>query len=111
MQKDPNLTLQKKFTNHVPVRKIGVETEAKAPDVSLSNICELTPFSEEKQLVVDANFISQLKGHGLYDQLSAKQRSDNSDVHMTGFFSLSSIPQVNLIETNDFEDILNDLPN
>ena len=26
-------------------------------------------------------------------------------------FSLSSIPQVNLIETNDFEDILNGLPN
>ena len=28
-----------------------------------------------------------------------------------GFYTFSSIPQVNLIETNDFEDFLNDLAN
>ena len=55
--------------------------------------------------------ITQLKEHGLYDQLIAKQPNDDSDIPITGFFSFSSIPQVNHIETNDFEDNLNDIPN
>ena len=109
MQTDPDLTLQIKLTDHVPVREI--ETGAKAPNVSLSNIGEIAPFSEELQPAVDEQFITQLKAHGLYDQFIAKQPSDDPDIHMTGFFSLSSTPQVNLIETNDFRDILNDLPN
>ena len=115
MQTDPNLTLQTKLTDHVPVREIEKETEAKAPNVSSSNISEIAPFSEELQLAIDEQFITQLKTHfylyDLYDQFIAKQPSDNPDIHITGFFSFSSIPQVNLIKTNDFEDILNDLPN
>ena len=111
MQTDPNLTLQIKLTDQVPVREIEIETDAKAPNVSLSNISEVAPFSEELQPAVDEQFITQLKAHGLYDQFIAKQPSDDPDIHITGFFSLSSTPQVNLIETNDFEDILNDLPN
>ena len=111
MQTDPKLTLQIKLTDHVPIREIEIETEAKAPNVSLSNINEVAPFSEELQPAVDKQFISQFKAHSLYDQFIAKQPSDDPDIHITGFFSLSSIPQVNLIETNDFEDILNDLPN
>ena len=111
MQMDPNLTLQIKLTDHVPVREIEIETEAKAPNVSLSNISEIAPFSEEPQPAVDEQFITQLRAHGLYDQFIAKQHGDNPDTQITGFFSLSSIPQVHLIETNDFEDILNDLPN
>ena len=46
MQTDPNLTLQIKLTDHVPVREIENETKAKAPNVSLSNIDEIMPFSE-----------------------------------------------------------------
>ena len=111
MQKYPNLTLQKKLTDLVPVRDIEIETEAKAPNVSLSNISEVAPSSEELQPTVDEQFITQLRAHGLYDQFIAEQHGDDTDIHKTGFFSLSSIPQVNLIETNDFEDILNDLPN
>ena len=111
MQTDPNLKLQIKLTDHVPVREIEIDTEAKVPDVSLSNISEITPFTEELQPAVDSQFSTQLKAHGLYDQFIAKQSSDNPDIHITGFFSLSSAPQVNLIETNDFEDILNDLSN
>ena len=53
MQTHPNLTLQIKFTDHVPVREIEIETEAKAPDVSLLNIIEIEPFSEEIPPVVD----------------------------------------------------------
>ena len=110
MQTDPNLTLQIKLTDHVPIRDIEIETEAKAPNVSLSNINEIARFTEEPQPAVDEQFITHLKAHGLYGQFIAKQPSDDPDIHITGFFSLSSIPQVNLIETNDFEDILNDLP-
>ena len=110
MQTDPNLTLQIKLTDHVPIREIEIETEAKAPNVSLSNISEIAPFPEELQPAVDEQFITQLKAHGLYDQFIAKQSSDGPDIHITGFFSLSLIPQANLIETNDFEDILNNLP-
>ena len=111
MKTGPNLTLQLKLTDHVPVRENEIETEAKAPNVSLSNIIEIAPFSEELQPASDEQFITQLKAHGLYDHFIAKQSSDDPDVHITGFFSLSSIPKVNLIETNNFEDILNDLRN
>ena len=110
MQTNPNLTLQIKLTDHVPVREIEIETEAKAPSVFLSNISEVAPFSEEPQPAVNEQFITQLKAHGLYDQFIAKQHSDDPDIQITGFFYLSSFRQVNLIETNDFEDILNDLP-
>ena len=72
---------------------------------------EIVRFSEELQPAVDEQFFTQLKAHGLCEQFLAKQPSDDPDIHITAFFSLSSIPQVNLIETNDFEDILNDLPN
>ena len=99
MQTDPTLTLLIKLTDHVPIREIEIETEAKAPNVSLSNISEIEPFCEELQPAVDEQFITQLKAHGLYDQFIAKQPSDDPDIHITGFFSFSSIPQVNLIET------------
>ena len=111
IQTDPNLTLQMKLTDDVPIRENEIETEAKAGNVSLSNISEIAPFPEELQPAVDEHFITQLKAHGLYDQFMAKQTSDNPDFHITGFLSLSSIQQTNLIETNIFEDILNDLPN
>ena len=37
MQTDPNLTLQIKVTDHVPIREIEIETEAKAPNVSVEH--------------------------------------------------------------------------
>ena len=77
MHTDPNLTLQIKLTDHVPVREVEIETQAKAPDVSLSNISEIAPFSEEIQPVVDEHLITQLKALGLYDQFLAKQPSDD----------------------------------
>ena len=85
MQTDPNLTLQIKLTDHVPVREIEIETEAKAPNVSLSNISEVAPFSEELQPAVDEQFITQLKAHGLYDQFMAKQHGDDPDIQIKGF--------------------------
>ena len=76
----------------------------------MSIISEIEQFSEEIHPVVDEHLINQLKALGLYDQFLAKQPSDNPAIHLTGFYTFSSIPQVNLIETNDFEDILNGLP-
>ena len=86
MQVDPNLTLQITLTYHAPVREIEIETEAKAPNVSLSNISEIEPISEELQPAVDDQFITELKAHGLSDQYIAKQSCDESDIHITGFF-------------------------
>ena len=98
LQTDPNLTLQIKLTDHVPILEIEIETEAKAPNVSLSSISEMAPFSEELQSAVDEQLITQLKAHGLYDQFIADQPSEDPDIHITGYFSFSSIPQVNLIK-------------
>ena len=111
MQTDPNLSLHIKPTDHVPIREIEIETEAKAPNVPSSNINEIARFSEGLQSAIDEQFITQLEAHGLSDQLIARHPSDDPDNHITSLFSLSSIPQVNLSETNDFEDVLNNLPN
>ena len=64
MQADPNLTLQRKLKDHVLFLESEIETEAKAPIVSLSNICEIAPFFEELQRTVVEQFITQLKSHG-----------------------------------------------
>ena len=85
MQSVPNLTLQIKPTDHVPVRETKIETEAKAPDVCLSNISEFAPFSEEIQPAVDEHLITQLKALGLYDQFLAKQPNVDPDNSITGF--------------------------
>ena len=86
MQTDPNLTLQIKLTDHVPNREIETEMEAKAPKFFLSNISETASFSEEIQLTVDEQFVTQLKAHGPYDQFIAEQSGDGSDNYLRGFF-------------------------
>ena len=60
MQTNPNLTLQIKLTDHVPIREIEIEKEAKSPNVSLSNINEIARLSGELQPAVDEQFITQL---------------------------------------------------
>ena len=77
MQTVPTLTLQIKIKDHVPIREIEIETEAKAPTVFLSNRNEIAPFSEELQRAVDDQFITQLKAHGLHGQFLAKKPSDS----------------------------------
>ena len=96
MQTDPNVNLQIKFTDHVPIDETGMDTEAKAQDVSMSNIGEITPFLEELNPVVDEQFINQLKAHD--DQFLAKHPGDDPDNNITGFLSLRSSPQSNLIK-------------
>ena len=60
---------------------------------------------------LDENFISQLNVHGLFDQFLAQQPAEDHAVTVNGIFSFTSAPQINLIESNAFEYILNDLPN
>ena len=110
MQTDPSLSIQIKLTDHVPIREIEIETAAKTPDVALSNIDAVNDFPNEVP-ALDENFIIQLKVHGLFDQFLAKQPEEEHDITINGIFSLTSVPQMNLIESNDFEDILHDLPN
>ena len=111
MQTDPNLTFQMKLAGHIIIGEIEIQTEAKVPNVSLSSISEIVPFFGNLQPSVDEQFVIQLKAHGLYDQFIAKQASDGTCIHKPGCFSFSSIQQVNLTKSNDFEDISNDLPN
>ena len=111
MQRDPNLCLRIKLTDHVLIREKEIETKAIAPDVSQSNIDGIMPFFQNEQPCEDEHFITQLKKPGLCDHFLAKQPGDDSYLDITGFLSLTPIPQVNLIGTNDFEDILTDLPN
>ena len=82
MQTDPHLTLQIKLTNHVPIRENEIEGEAKAPNVPLSSISEIAPFSKELQPAVDEQFITQSKANGLYVQFLAKQPSNDLDIYI-----------------------------
>ena len=45
MQTDPNMNSQIDLTDHVSIREFETEKEMPAPNVSLSNISELTTFS------------------------------------------------------------------
>ena len=111
MQSHPNLTSQIELMDHVPRREKKIETEAEALNLFLSRISENAPFFEDIQPVADEQFVNQLEAQGLYDQFSVKEPCDDPDVFLTGFFSLSSIRQVNLIQATDFEDVCNNLPN
>ena len=110
MQTDPSLSLQIKLTDRVPVKEIEIETAAKSPDVSLSNIESIQNFPDNTTELVDAQFLEQLRKHGLYDHFLANQPKDDPADSITGLFSLTQVPQVNLLENNDFEDVINDLP-
>ena len=58
MQKDPSLSSKIKRTEHVRIRKIDIGMDAKASDVSLSNIAEVIQFSREIPDDVDEQFIN-----------------------------------------------------
>ena len=113
MQTDADMTLQMKLTHNLPKREIEIEKEAKAPDVSGQLSVKIRLFLKKFSLfpVFDEQFINQLEANGPYEQFWGKQLSDDRVVNITGFFSLSLIRRGNLIETNDFEDIWNDLAN
>ena len=114
MQTDPCLCLSIKLTDRgVPIQEIEVETLVKTPDVSLSNIDEMVPFSSISQQTVDANFISQLPVHGLYEQYLAKASlaNDPNELVVTGLMSFLPIRQINLIASNETHDVLDNLLN
>ena len=72
-----------KLTDHLHIREI--EAEAKAPYVFLSNINEVTQFSDDLPNFVD-QFINQLKAHALCDQFLAQTPTNEPDIPFTGFF-------------------------
>ena len=113
MQTDPSFCLSIKLTDQVPIREIEVETEAKTTNVSISNIDEMILFSSTSQLTVDENFISQLQAYGLYEQYlaNASLANDPNELVVTGLMCFLPIWQLNLIATNEFHDVLDNLPN
>ena len=101
-----------KLTDRVPIREIEIETEAKAPDVALSNIATLRPFPENPYGPGDETFLNQLRVCGLYEQFLQKNSEQmNSDLHINGLWSLITADHMNSIESEEFRDILDDLPN
>ena len=59
VQMDKSVGLSLKLTDKIPVREIYVESEAKSPDVSITNIDQLNNVSELKMNEVD--ILSQLQ--------------------------------------------------
>ena len=86
MQTDPNLTIPSKLTNHAPKHGIKTAMGVNTSNVSLSTITEIAPLSEDIKPVADEHFISQLKAHGFYNQIFAKQLSYKPEKHVTGCF-------------------------
>ena len=64
---------------------------------------------EENQLVVDEQFINQLRAQNICEEFSTKEPGGHLGILNTALSPLSSIPQENLIATTDFEESLNDL--
>ena len=112
MQTDPRQSLSIKLTDQVPINEIEIETSAKSPDVALSNIDSLSPFSEILNDDIDEHFLYQLRECGLYEQFLEKHNPlFSSDLAINGFSSLVPVNHINLIDSGEFRDIRDDLPN
>ena len=113
MQTDPTLTLSLKLTDRIPIKEIEIATEAKSPDVALSNISDRAHFPESVDHQADDRLISQLKEFGLYEQFLQKTTEAQTipSLDITGFYSFCQLNQINLVSSGEFSDILDDLPN
>ena len=114
----PTLTLSLKLTDRLPIKEIEIETEAKSPDVTLSNISDRAHFPDSVDHQADDRLISQLKEFGLYEQFLQKTTEaqnipslDITGFYITGFYSFCQLNQINLVSLGEFSDILDDLPN
>ena len=101
-EKSASLTL--KHVNQIPVKEIQVESEAKSPDVMITNINAL---SEDLPSETDnTDMISKLEALGLYETyLERKQRNQN-DINELWKLSREEVNQVQLPSS---EDVLSDL--
>ena len=107
MQTDPSLSIQIKLTEDVPIRKIEIETAAKTPDVTLSSFPVVNTFPEELPALDE----TKEKFTAFFDHCLAQQPAEDHAVTVNGLFSFTSASQINLIESTDFEHILNIIPN
>ena len=101
---DKGASLSLKSTDKVPVLEIYVESEAKSPDVSISNIDQLNnvPESEMKEDII----VSQLQELGLYDAYFERKRENG--VEINSLFKLKRA-EINTIQYAKQADVLNDL--
>ena len=111
LQTEPSVSFQMNFTDRIPIHEVKIATEAKLLDVSLSKLSEESQFSDDLLDVVDKNFMNQLTARGLYDHLLTKKPTNEPNNPNMGFFSFTQVSGINLIETNDFEGVFNDLLN
>ena len=87
MQTDPTLTLSPKLPDRIPIKEIEIETEAKSPDVALSNISDRAHFPESVDDQSDDRLFSQFKEFGLYEQFLEKTTESQTipSLDITGF--------------------------
>ena len=99
VQTDKGASLSLKLTDKVPVREIYVESEAKSPDVSISNI---DPEPEMEEVFI----VSQLQELGLYDAYIERKRENGDEIN--SLFKLKRA-EVNAIQYANQADLLKDL--
>ena len=63
MQSNPSLSQQTKHSDHVPIRENDYETEAKAPDISVSKIAQMDQFSDQIPQGIDEQLAHKFKTH------------------------------------------------
>ena len=104
VQTNKGASLSRKIIDKVSVREIYVESEAKSPDVSFSNIDQLTnvPESEMEEVTI----VSQLQELGLYDAYIERKRENEDEIN--SLFKLKPA-EVNAIQYANQADLLNDL--
>ena len=103
IQTDKAASLPLKITDKVPVREIYVESEAKSPDVSISNIDQLNTVPESEMEVI---IFSQLQELELYDAYVERKRENGDEI--SSLFKLKRA-EVNAIQYANQDDLLNDL--
>ena len=104
VQTDKGASLSLKLTDKVPVREIYVESEAKSPDVSISNIDQLNTVPESE--IEEVTIISQLQELGLYNAYIERKRENGDEIN--SIFKLKRA-EVNAIQYANQADLLNDL--
>ena len=99
---DKRSSLSLKLTHKKPVREIYVESEAKSPDASITNINQLINFSQLNEV----NTFSQLQELGIYDAYFERKRENGDKINSPLKLKRE---EFNAIEFAIPADVLNDL--
>ena len=97
-EKCASLTL--KHMNQIPVKEIQVESEAKSPDVMITNINVFDEFSSPE--TENQEMISQLQSLGLYEAYLERRKQNEEGIQHFWRIKRNEINQVQLPSPEDF---------